>query len=59
MMRLEAEDQTDHDAPLVHVPFDRCRFFFHLCLYFSALLFFFFLILCLSLIFKFTSFSLS
>ena len=41
MMRLEAEDQIDHDALLVHVPFDRGRFL-HLCLYFSALLFFLF-----------------
>ena len=42
MMRLEAEDQTDHDALLVHVPFDRGRFFLHLCLCFSALLLFLF-----------------
>ena len=26
MMRLEAEDQIDHDTLLVHVPFDRGRF---------------------------------
>ena len=39
MMRLEAEDQIDHDTLIVHVPFDRGRFL-HLCLYFSALLFF-------------------
>ena len=40
MMRLEAEDQTD--AQLVHVPFDRGRVFFCICLDFSALLFFLF-----------------
>ena len=29
MMRLEAEDQIDHDALLVHVPFDRGRLHFY------------------------------
>ena len=42
MMSLEAEeanDQTDHEALFVHVPFDRGRSFC-ICLYFSVLLFF-------------------